>query len=220
MGKFYAVKKGKKPGIYHTWDECSAQVRGYSGAEYKSFASESEALDYINSTIADMNTVTVEADELFTEGILCAYTDGSYTRGNPPKSGYGICFVRDGKVVGHKYGPSDADLSLWNIGGELKAAGMAIDRALELGEPELIICHDLKNIQMWGDGLWKCNNPSSEGFRDKVMDAREQGLSITFGWVRGHNGNKFNELADKYADRGANGVIEDEWEEVRADEED
>ena len=30
MAKFYAVKEGKKPGIYHTWDECKEQVNGYS----------------------------------------------------------------------------------------------------------------------------------------------------------------------------------------------
>ncbi len=42
-GKFYAVKKGKKPGIYKSWDECKAQVDGYSGAVYKSFKILSEA---------------------------------------------------------------------------------------------------------------------------------------------------------------------------------
>ena len=35
--KYYAVKNGKVPGIYETWAECSEMVKGYSGAEYKSF---------------------------------------------------------------------------------------------------------------------------------------------------------------------------------------
>jgi len=30
--KFYAVKEGKRPGIYETWNECLAQVRGHKGA--------------------------------------------------------------------------------------------------------------------------------------------------------------------------------------------
>ena len=38
--KYYAVKKGKTLGIYKSWDECKAQVDGFSGAEYKSFKSE------------------------------------------------------------------------------------------------------------------------------------------------------------------------------------
>lgn len=51
MQKFYAVKKGKKPGIYFTWNECKKQVSGYSGAQYKSFESEDEAKQYLNQTI-------------------------------------------------------------------------------------------------------------------------------------------------------------------------
>lgn len=34
--KYYAVKKGKMPGIYYSWNECKTQVDGFSGAEYKS----------------------------------------------------------------------------------------------------------------------------------------------------------------------------------------
>lgn len=30
--KYYAVQQGKRPGIYDTWDECLAQVRGHKGA--------------------------------------------------------------------------------------------------------------------------------------------------------------------------------------------
>lgn len=35
--KYYVVWKGRKPGVFSTWQECSAQVTGFNGAEYKSF---------------------------------------------------------------------------------------------------------------------------------------------------------------------------------------
>lgn len=35
--KYYAVKIGIKPGIYETWAECELQIKGVSGAKYKSF---------------------------------------------------------------------------------------------------------------------------------------------------------------------------------------
>jgi viroplasmin and RNaseH domain-containing protein len=35
--KYYAVKKGKVPGIYFNWNDCKAMVDGYQGAVYKSF---------------------------------------------------------------------------------------------------------------------------------------------------------------------------------------
>lgn len=46
--KFYAVRVGKKPGIYESWDECKANVNGYSAAEYKSFPTKAMALEYMN----------------------------------------------------------------------------------------------------------------------------------------------------------------------------
>ena len=41
--KYYAVRQGKVPGIYESWDACRAQVHGYSQAIYKSFPTREEA---------------------------------------------------------------------------------------------------------------------------------------------------------------------------------
>jgi ribonuclease HI len=30
--KFYAVREGRAPGIYHTWNDCLDQVKGHKGA--------------------------------------------------------------------------------------------------------------------------------------------------------------------------------------------
>jgi ribonuclease HI len=35
--KFYVVWKGRKTGIFTSWDEASAQVHGFTGAQFKSF---------------------------------------------------------------------------------------------------------------------------------------------------------------------------------------
>ncbi|KAL6420459.1 hypothetical protein ACFW04_014447 [Cataglyphis niger] len=44
---YYAVAKGRKSGIYATWDECSTQVLKFPGSIYKKFATESEAQNFI-----------------------------------------------------------------------------------------------------------------------------------------------------------------------------
>ncbi|KAK0174898.1 hypothetical protein PV327_010613 [Microctonus hyperodae] len=44
---YYAVAKGRNPGIYKTWDECKAEVNKYSGAVYKKFTTISEAKSFI-----------------------------------------------------------------------------------------------------------------------------------------------------------------------------
>lgn len=50
MQKYYAVRKGKKPGIYLTWPECKKQVDGFANARYKSFTSRSEAEKFLTGT--------------------------------------------------------------------------------------------------------------------------------------------------------------------------
>lgn len=45
---FYAVRKGNEPGIYATWPECEAQVKGFRGAVHQKFPTREEALAFIN----------------------------------------------------------------------------------------------------------------------------------------------------------------------------
>ncbi|KAG2439406.1 hypothetical protein HXX76_004763 [Chlamydomonas incerta] len=50
MGKFYAVRVGRKPGIYSDWAEVKPLVDGFAGAQHKSFKSRSEAEAYLGLT--------------------------------------------------------------------------------------------------------------------------------------------------------------------------
>ncbi|AGM25710.1 hypothetical protein SSYRP_v1c01140 [Spiroplasma syrphidicola EA-1] len=48
---FYAVKVGKTPGIYATWEECKAQIEGFKKAEYQPFFSRDAAEKWFNSIV-------------------------------------------------------------------------------------------------------------------------------------------------------------------------
>ena len=50
MPKFYAVKKGRVPGIYTTWEACQKQIKGFSGAVFKAFIDKQEALNFLGIT--------------------------------------------------------------------------------------------------------------------------------------------------------------------------
>ena len=60
--KYYGVKRGLVPGVYTSWDECKAQVDGFSGAEYKSFKTEEEANDYVNIEKDNVDDKNIEKD--------------------------------------------------------------------------------------------------------------------------------------------------------------
>lgn len=47
MGKYYAVKIGRTPGIYESWDECQIQTNKYPGAVFKKFDTKQEAETFL-----------------------------------------------------------------------------------------------------------------------------------------------------------------------------
>ena len=51
MAKFcvYAVARGRKTGVFHTWPECQAQVKGYKNPVFKGFMTEEEAMEWLLS---------------------------------------------------------------------------------------------------------------------------------------------------------------------------
>ncbi|KAM4521926.1 ribonuclease H1 [Odontesthes bonariensis] len=65
---FYAVRKGLKPGVYSSWDECKTQIDKFPAAAFKKFASERDAWAFVRgvelSPLPAKKTVTqsVESD--------------------------------------------------------------------------------------------------------------------------------------------------------------
>ncbi|GAB1604283.1 ribonuclease H1 [Argonauta hians] len=56
---FYAVKKGRTPGVYNTWTECQEQVNGFYGAKFKKFNTEEEALAFADIPASDKTLSSV-----------------------------------------------------------------------------------------------------------------------------------------------------------------
>src|SRR5699024_6858662 len=73
--KYYAVREGRNPGIYHTWEECSNEVIGYKGAVYKKFNSHDEALNFIKKD----KTKNMKMEEDMKDNEMKSYVDGSFS---------------------------------------------------------------------------------------------------------------------------------------------
>lgn len=72
--KFYAVKRGVRPGVYETWSACEPLVKGFPGAIYKSFPTRQEAEAFVGR-----ECVTEESKHT-DENMVYAFVDGSYNR--------------------------------------------------------------------------------------------------------------------------------------------
>ncbi len=57
--KFYVVWEGLSPGIYDSWEECEAQVRGVTGARYKAFPDIESATAAFRGSLEDQATLLI-----------------------------------------------------------------------------------------------------------------------------------------------------------------
>lgn len=79
--KFYAVKKGRHPGIYHSWPACQKEVIGFPGAVYKSFLSLGAAQQWLQ--LSDNRDQAQSSQSASRQFDIKLYTDGgSRNHGN------------------------------------------------------------------------------------------------------------------------------------------
>lgn len=73
--KFYAVRVGKAPGIYHSWPDCLEQVRGFPKAVFKSFTTLTDAESFLRNE----ESVTAAGKAAKFYGVQSGRKPGVYT---------------------------------------------------------------------------------------------------------------------------------------------
>lgn len=207
--KFYAVKQGRKTGIFLTWDDCKKQVMGYPGAIYKSFGTREEAEAYLGVTRAQTDQKDREAGitrsvslrnnkSENTENAVEIYVDGSYHAATKEFS-YGMVVLVDGKEEKFSQKMTDPELAqMRNVAGEIKGSEAAMQYALDHKIPSIIIYHDYQGIASWCNGDWKANKPGTIAYRDFYREASRK-IKIQFRKVKGHSNDKYNDMVDQLA---------------------
>ncbi len=147
--KYYVVWKGIEPGVYTSWKECQAQIKGYAGALYKSFDSEDEANKAAASSpyayIGKAATVRQPAVSLFPETINQeALAVDAACSGNPGLMEYRGVYLRTKQEVFH-FGPRYGT----NNVGEFLAIVHALALLKQKGLDEMPIYSDSRNALNW-----------------------------------------------------------------------
>ncbi|MEG1595938.1 MAG: ribonuclease H family protein [Lachnospiraceae bacterium] len=193
-GKFYAVRKGKATGIFHTWDSCKAQVYAVPGAEYKSFKTETEARNYLSAFATTQTEERVEEENCGTE----AYVDGSY-KSETQEFSYGMIVLRDGEERKFAEKFTDKELAkMHNVAGEIKGAEAAMHYAIEESIDRIRIYHDYEGIAKWCQDEWKATKDGTKAYK-AFYDSIKDKVAVTFIKVTGHSNNKYNDIADELA---------------------
>lgn len=144
---FYVVWSGAEPGIYHTWQECEAQIKGVKQALYKSFSTLEDAerayssspYEYIGSKARENNA----PKELPPEVIRGALAVDAACSGNPGQMEYRGVYIGNGEEIFH-FGPM---FGTNNIGEFLAIVhGLALLKQRGIDIP---IYSDSRNALLW-----------------------------------------------------------------------
>ena len=200
---YYAVRVGKTPGIYKTWEECKAQVIGYKGAIYKGFAEKQDAEDFLRGGLSASSTDAASDNDENPQlepsvSEITAYVDGSVS--SVKSFGCGCIILKDGEIIAEiSKAYEDEELAtMRNVAGEIKASELAMQYALDNGYTSLSIYHDYQGIASWCLGEWKTNKAGTIAYKQFYDDIKDK-LKVHFIKVKGHSGDEYNEIADRLA---------------------
>lgn len=215
---YYAVKRGRKVGIFMKSKDVAAVTDGFLDACHQSFALKEDALSFLGiqyDTVRDLVYVEKEQTLYFCEkpDVLNIYVDGSY---NDKKKVHTAAFLamKEGKTL-HKscelYQNHPYDNSLKSNVGEIESCIAGLRYACKEGAKNVLIYHDNELI---GDMLYankRSTNPFLYEYVEFVKELREKhGMYIDFIKVKSHNGNEWNQEVDKLAHSFSTGTTFDQ----------
>ncbi|MDT7043142.1 ribonuclease H family protein [Candidatus Nitronereus thalassa] len=199
--KFYAVRKGRVPGIYTTWDSCAAQVKGYPDAIYKSFKNQDEARFFMEGHVPD-SCPTAGPDEPSPSPVpgVDIWVDGSCIHNNGDNLQLGWAYlILNGEEELHRDSGNDIPeeaRSQRNVAGEIQAVLKALNWCQAQGISRATIYHDYQGLAAWVTGEWKAKTPFTQAYAATV---KAYGIDVRWKKVLAHSGEKFNEIVDQLA---------------------
>jgi len=229
MSKYYAVKVGKSPGIYNSWDACKQNVNGFSGAIYKSFKSIKEAENFIglNKELNQLKEIIDLRDDYNSgnlkklkynrildqeDNIIEFFTDGSHSKHeNNGYIGFGIFCSYLGKEYeysGHcdseklkEYGIENSKISnpTSEFIGFAETLKMLKNKNFR-NNYTFIFKIDYEGVEKWMNGNWKCKEIYIQKIKAQCVEYLSHiNAKIKFEHVPGHSNVYGNEKADKLA---------------------
>ncbi len=108
--KYYVVWSGINPGIYHSWEECQKQIKGFEGAKFKSFTSlalaehafEQNPQDFIGKEVQHKILLDEEQIKKYGKPIVPSIAVDAACSGNPGTMEYQGVETETGALIFHK----------------------------------------------------------------------------------------------------------------------
>jgi ribonuclease HI len=216
--KFYAVHKGRRPGIYTRWSGpggAEDQVKGFAGAQFRGFATRAAAEHFLrtgqvlpepgedDARPGSTRQPAVDYAAALAAGQVVVFTDGAST-GNPGPGGYGVVLISGGK----RRELSGGFRCTTNNRMELVAVITAL-KALKT-RSEVVVYTDSRYVlngvtlgwaRRWRERGWMrdaSHRAENSDLWATLLDLLDRHV-VEFRWVKGHASSPENERCDHLA---------------------
>lgn len=204
--KYYAIKKGREPGIYTNWTQAKKQIDGYPGAIYKSFTDKESAEEFME-VIPEKS-----GKKVFKPDIFYIFTDGSHNR-KTKKSAFGYYMPTIKKIVA----VANRETNNWNeIWAIIEGLRFVLDNEIE--ETTIGVYSDSEyaiKLIWYNYPIWKKTGEIKDTLIhrelmgivfDIISDLDKKGKKVVLQHVRAHTGNLddysiANDVVDKAVQR-------------------
>ncbi|GAB6093252.1 ribonuclease H family protein [Furfurilactobacillus curtus] len=227
--KFYAIAKGKVPGIYTTWSQAKQQVDSVAGARYKSFPTRQEAQAWLDTggkyqTQVSANAATSHVGINRVRGPqpdeIVIYSDGGSRNTGNVAGGH----VRDGDPAAwaylvqtptDRYFDSQGEFGATNNKMELTGLLTALRALVATGKQQesIVAVLDSKYVldaitKRWLAGWqrrgWRKSNGevvANQALWQAMSQVLPQFKQLRFEWTKGHADNRGNVFVDELLNR-------------------
>lgn len=103
--KYYVVWKGRETGIFHSWDACEKQVKGFETARFKSYETENEAREAFSAGVPPFNKTAKNIKRSFNpshQPIMNSISVDAACSGNPGVMEYQGVETSSGRLLFHQ----------------------------------------------------------------------------------------------------------------------
>lgn len=215
--KCYAVKKGRKPGIYYSWAQCQAQINGYPRAQFKGFSTIAEAEQWLSGQENTSGSGEVPIND---PQAIRIYTDGG-SRNHGNKLGQHVK-VNDKaawayliQANGHTYMDTDGERGATNNKMEITALLQALEKLIQLNlqtkpiiatlDSHYVLDPITKNwLRGWQRRGWltASGKPvANQQLWQELVAVLPQFTNLHFSWTKGHATNAGNNCVDELLNR-------------------
>lgn len=193
LGETYAYQQKillKEKGILNLWYSPKNDSYKFTFNEIRDSSLAKKIEDLLGSTINGAKNASQQKLDGYH-----VFTDGSHKDG---RVGYAFVVVKDGKKIHSEHGAIEGDSfsDHHNVTGEIRAVLEACKYMEKESISEFSLHYDYNGLEKWAKQEWKANTKLTRDYRSffETYPGR-----IDWVKVKGHSGNRFNEMADRLA---------------------